>query len=388
MPRQTDYATRVLRTAEAQVRAKVAANVDAARQAPALVRQCEDARDDAMTKVEELESAAMALEDVSPIELATARAAVSVADLRLKGAQRKGQRASQQRLTLDDERAKMLAPVVRHAMPGVPVLSTFVDPTEAPKPGELPLVVITQRTPSEQLRGGAVQGELTVRYYFETIHRGWDRAAVEAAGKEFDLRVSCRRESDMSGGQAIRVDVAGAPGEPIIPRVEDRDRHAVATRFAAELVQRLDYAGHDVQHDPHSRLYVGTGLVAVVGTSQLAEAIEGHTRRLTVETSVLVEPRGERVLTQLDQSVEQVAARVATGFIAGLGRVESFEVVPASEAGWLLAPREAAAVMREATRGLPMNRETGAEAFRPQVRQVPIRAVLVSSAGATRPQVA
>lgn len=296
------------------------------------------------------EGAALEEYTLASASLARAEQRREAAKARLAGTERR-LAANAGDLT-DPALAELVAEVVRVAMPGVPVVSTFLRHPVDPPHAARPIVVVNVNESTEQ-PDGRREGAVTVTY-----HRDRDlmhpldavrlrEIAPEVVGSRGIIRFPTAlknvgvRTTHPTNGSARDVlslkYVAGYAGPPRLTAVEDGP--FVAPSLALTLAKSLADESTPV-HAPKPRephFLAGRFRVAAHSEELLSEKVTGDKRTVTLDATVLVQrdTSGGRDLTR---TIDTVVAGLDGRLFAGVGIVKGVERLPER-----LSPEAAAA---------------------------------------------
>lgn len=289
--------------------------------------------------VEELRYRAGSDDGITGSNLASADAAVEVAELRFSGAVRSRQRAERALVNTETILADAVAPAVQQAVK-VPVTVLTTRPTEAPV--DLPAAYLVQpKASTADTIEGYVSGALDVVFYRTEVHREISAEAIESSADAQRIRLSARHHGSRDDGgvivETVRLDVriAYAPVPAIRRGANDGYRLSWFARGLAsdvrDSMQLYDAPSAGIRYgsgDANTRL--NTVNVTSGESSMLADDTDASgLRRRVAEVRVTAGP-GHGCMWSPDQIrdklVDAVEAQAGT-CVGGLGRVSSAAVL-------------------------------------------------------------
>lgn len=333
--------------AEAEAEAVAKATAKARQDAATTLPEAAESIDTAELKVADIE-ASWASGDDTPTanDYAVATAEVTKAQALAKAAESALAKATRATPSTDTALAQALVPVVESALPGVPVVATFVNIEEAPELAETPVAVIVQSGAVEN-NDGVLSGKVGVLYFRTEVQRELSRKALQSAAEDLGLRCTAHVGAPQSKGNGVLLDRATLPvahAVPTMPTIR-KVKTSNLTRLLTDLTSGLAATGSrggPVRFDAANKSYRSDTLTVEAVSAHIdSERVDERLRTLGVKLIAGYSShtnKTKRTSNALDamlgigkggvsDGIERVVSDFEGRFLPGLGRVTAAEVI-------------------------------------------------------------
>ncbi|MBL0749791.1 hypothetical protein [Nocardioides baculatus] len=338
---------------------------------------------------EDIEDSFSALsEEFTAADHAEAFSALRRAELRLTGAQAKARQAEKAVVSVDKLAAEVLAQVVRAALPGATVVTTFRDVgNNKPAQEELPLALVIQSDATALNKDGSISstGVVKVRWYRGALYTSLsaDRLEKAAAGISVGMEIVGNVSSSHHGAlEEIRVKLhSGLAGLPFLAKIDPWSLRNVGATVTADIAAACRY--HD--ETPSASRIDGahrTSFVTVLNheASVVSNDVDDLGERLLVlDLSVLVETHKEKQGRTSSEEIDAILKTLGDGaFFPGVGLCERLDRVSPEETTVPVEDREVRTLLAMSNDGPVDAHKVGYEATHAHYLRATLRSTTVT----------